>query len=796
MPTAPTFFAAEIVAYRPGTTTLTVDQGHGTHPAGTLAQFADAIETTATIYASDMGYRTLESDAGGLIAYPPVLSDAFHLTAAMNLDPQQSGAAAAAGSLTLANPNGRYDAIASTWNSDARPVTVRYGQKVLEDFDGWGTKRSTTGTYIDASGTMQTAAAGVVRYDYSTGSAVALNEAAATNHIRNGNATGATAGTPGTLPTDWGWQQPGGAGISSEVVGSGIDAGIPYVDIRIYGTTNTGTYVALWADSGTIAAAPGQTWTASVYAKVVGGSLANLAGYLLDFEELNGAGTPLQDDAKGVIAPASVFTRYTNAKTLSNASVAKIRARIWQFGFSANSQPFDVTFRIGAAQVEHASAATSYIPTTGTAATRAADNLYHARGILLDPPLADLGIAFAGLGAPWSLTETALTIPLRDATAWLERQYQTSTYGGTGGLDGTADLAGRLIPRTRGGSASYPVCNVTPVLIDPVNLIYQWSDGPGTLVNLYEGAAKTITFASDTTDLYTGSTPAGQYRTDVAKSLFQLGSPPASGYAITCDVTGEFPTAGAVTTPAGIARYLLAEDMSLPSANLDTASFDAAATAYPYVAGLYFDGSSAISGVQALDTILVGWGASVVPFRDGTLRLLVLRALPSTATPVAAFDTGNLVSLTPRPLPGAIDPPAGQIKVGYNHNYTVQTTGINTTTATAAQQQFVTASDRYATWLSTTVLAAWRNANRMTLASPLLRQADAQAVANDLGALFGTRLRGFDAVLPSLIAATREMGEAVRVAFPMQDLAGGQLAQIVGYDFHSTDPFITLQVLL
>jgi hypothetical protein len=48
------------------------------------------------------------------------------------------------------------------------------------------------------------------------------------------------------------------------------------------------------------------------------------------------------------------------------------------------------------------------------------------------------------------------------------------------------DLAGKRKPKTRGGTALNPVRNVTPTLIDPTNLIYQYSDGPGTVVNLYE----------------------------------------------------------------------------------------------------------------------------------------------------------------------------------------------------------------------------------------------------------------------------------------------------------------------
>jgi len=48
------------------------------------------------------------------------------------------------------------------------------------------------------------------------------------------------AGTPGTLPTNWGVSAP--AGLATSVVGLGTENGLPYVDLRINGTaTGTGT---------------------------------------------------------------------------------------------------------------------------------------------------------------------------------------------------------------------------------------------------------------------------------------------------------------------------------------------------------------------------------------------------------------------------------------------------------------------------------------------------------------------------------------------------------------------------
>jgi hypothetical protein len=361
-------------------------------------------------------------------------------------------------------------------------------------------------------------------------------------------------------------------------------------------------------------------------------------------------------------------------------------------------------------------------------------------------------------------------------------------------FDGTTDLTGSQLPRVRGGTADFPVLNITPVLIDPVNRIYQYTDAPGTVVALYEGASLTFPFSSDTTNLYSGSTPSGHYRTDDSRGLFQLGNTPTG--TITIDATGAFPVAGAVSTAVDIARYIMTEDMGLPLEYLDVDSFDAANTLYPCVSGMFFDTSSNIQGDAAVDGFLAGLAAKLVPARSGKLRLLVLRALPAEAVPVARFDTTNCVSMTPVALSSTLDPPPYRWRVGYNHNYTVQTTGV-LPSATAERQTFVTTSDRYAAFASNTILTAYRRPNDSDpVIGGLLRQEDAQAVANALGALWGVRRRVYSCIVPLEIGIGRDIGDIVELVWPMDDLPGGRLGQIVGEQFRSGDAEITYPVLV
>ncbi|HYF08508.1 MAG TPA: hypothetical protein VD970_12865, partial [Acetobacteraceae bacterium] len=119
-----------------------------------------------------------------------------------------------------------------------------------------------------------------------------LFEPASTNEVRNPRAEGAVAGTPGMLPTHWssgGGQD--GVNLFHQVVGTGTEDGIPYIDLRLFGTVPAGGgYLWVFPAGGayTITAAPGEVWSAGVYARLVGGSLAGIAGSLrtqIDFRD-------------------------------------------------------------------------------------------------------------------------------------------------------------------------------------------------------------------------------------------------------------------------------------------------------------------------------------------------------------------------------------------------------------------------------------------------------------------------------------------------------------------------------
>lgn len=421
------------------------------------------------------------------------------------------------------------------------------------------------------------------------------------------------------------------------------------------------------------------------------------------------------------------------------------------------------------------------------------------RGIWIDPPKTALTAMFVGLATPWFLDADKLTVPLRDATYWTEKSYQTDQYAGTGSYEGTTSLTGVLKPVARGGTASRPIKNITPVLIDPISLIYQYNNAPGTVVKLYEGGLSApdlgaITFQADTTNLYSGAALPGRYRTDNSRGLFQLGSTPVRP--ITCDVTGAFPGGAVVTVAAQIALIMLTNDIAVPAANVNVASFSAAGIAYPYVAGVYFSSTDNPDGVEAVSKILSGFGAKLIPDRTGRLSCFVLRSLTGNEVPAFTIDTTNCVSITPIKLPEAVDPPPYRLRLAYQHNHTVQTSDLNSS-ANALQLQFVKTPDQYANWASTTILQRYRRPNDPPpFGGSLLDASDAQTVVTALGGLWGGRSRLYEVVLPIAFGLAIDLGNVVRLTYPMDDLYNGLLGQVVGERFSSSDSTITFRILV
>ena len=204
--------------------------------------------------------------------------------------------------------------------------------------------RGTNATYFDS--------AGVLKY-------------APNNAIRNNTMVGAVAGTPGTLPTNW-FTFTNITGVNISVIGTGVESGISYIDIRLDGTPSaSGVYDIGYENTTQIVASNGQTWTGATYYKLQNGSLTGLSAvnHRITYRDVASALTVNGVDFTPT-GSALAVQRKSITGTATNAATAYVVATV---RLSLSGAAIDITLRIGLPQLEIGNTAGPAIPTSGTA---------------------------------------------------------------------------------------------------------------------------------------------------------------------------------------------------------------------------------------------------------------------------------------------------------------------------------------------------------------------------------------------------------------------------------------------
>jgi len=248
----------------------------------------------------------------------------------------------------------------------AQLKTLNHGIGPAIDFT-----RASDATYFDADGTLQTATTNAPRFDHSGGTSLGLLiEEQRTNSIRNSQAGGAVVGTPGTLPTHWNVM--GAAGLSTNVVGFGSAGGFDFLEVQIVGTASSGLYQLGFDVATQVVASAGQSWATSCWVSQQAGTLNGISLISVRLNARNSGGSTIAVSDSPTITPSALLSKHVSvfASLPSNSAFVQPNLRITVSSGAA----IDITLRIAAPQLEQGAFATSYIPTTGATATRAADN--------------------------------------------------------------------------------------------------------------------------------------------------------------------------------------------------------------------------------------------------------------------------------------------------------------------------------------------------------------------------------------------------------------------------------------
>lgn len=238
--------------------------------------------------------------------------------------------------------------------------------------------RSTTATYFDANGVMQTAAVDTPRFDYdpSTGTALGLLiEESRTNYVTNNTSVSAVSGvigSGGSLPSGWGHNL---RGLSLQITRDVDPRGIPSVRLRFSGIpSSTGSVYVTFNSNNTTTTLNGDSWTNSFYARLVSGDWTNTTSQQTSVNVFSSGLSWLQTICiSSVVGLSSVLTRYTVTGTVSNASAAYVQP-LFQMNVTSGLA-VDVEFDIGGIQIEKAPFASSLILTSAGAVTRSADSV-------------------------------------------------------------------------------------------------------------------------------------------------------------------------------------------------------------------------------------------------------------------------------------------------------------------------------------------------------------------------------------------------------------------------------------
>jgi len=344
-----------------------------------------------------------------------------------------------------------------------------------------------------------------------------------------------------------------------------------------------------------------------------------------------------------------------------------------------------------------------------------------------------------------------IRIILRDDQNDFVVDYPDTLYAGTGGNEGSSDLANQPKPHCYG-----EVYNIEPVLVDSTNYVYQVHDGDiEAITAVYQGGVA-LTLTTD-------------YTVDLTNGRFTLVAAPEG--VITADVKGSKVDGTYLESAADIIQHIVEDHAGFVyPGDFDTASFTALNTANSSTLGIYDRNMTTVA--EVLDRIINTVGGFYGFDRNGKFQ--VGRVELPTGTADAEFDDTNIIEITR--LASAV--PNYQARVDYKKNYRVMSESDFDASITTAQRDYLVRNANIEIATDTAVQTPYPNSTALIVNGLFAGSSAASTEATRLLNIYKAQ-RDFYRILVKTQPYTLKLNDVVKITFNRYNLDSGKLFRVI-----------------
>ena len=369
-----------------------------------------------------------------------------------------------------------------------------------------------------------------------------------------------------------------------------------------------------------------------------------------------------------------------------------------------------------------------------------------------DMSYTDFGTIFIGKAESITYDEKVVNVRIRDSQIVLDRPVQETTFAGTGGLEGGAELAGKPKP------LCYGKClNIEPILVDTASSIYMIHNGAIEAVDEVYFAGLAATLSTD-------------YTVNLSQGTITLLVDP--GGTVTADVRGAN-IGGYISSAADICKQILKDQAGFVDNDFDLGSFAFVNAFNNSVIGHYTGlGEPKLS--ECVDSIVTSVGGHWGFNRLNKFFIGIIRQ-PGTPTSEIVESEIERIRRIETPLPPWIT------DLSYQKNWTVMNPDRLAGGVSEDRKQFLGEEFRVSRTQDSAVKTRHPLARHFNLESLIDSKVNADAESSRLQTLHGTDRDFFEIELKN-VRYDKQIGDRIKITHSRFGLSAGKNFILVGFD--------------